>query len=453
MKKGFEQHQESTNKKPKPNLSSSLPICENKKTRDLPNLSECQACGFRIDACSGKNKIQILYSEWRIVLLCKRCLSRIESSQICAYCFNENTNDFFSCSQCKRCVHRTCFIKYRTVSPWSYSCSSSMEFSVCVDCWVPKSMMKSRGFVIDSKRNSHSRVFNDAQSLKDPNFTSKRTVVLALMAPLMAAKKPTVVATKLMEVVAKKPMEVVKMPMESESNALTLEVKREGEDCNDKKVVDDAEFAFKLHREINSSRRISKNLCVKSGSSSVPKLQECNDHLVLRGFDSGNPSVSCELEVCADADKKMSENLDKSVLNPFLCVKDEDVGVQLKEGEGSCSNRLVKSSGDENSTNFESRSCHNNQYESTECKVETSDGKPDRYLLKYIKRKSSSKRVPNGRPKILYDRTSHQCEPHDVGLSVNCSRESRTFSDGSLQSCAFPLQASTCASGLSPDDS
>ncbi|KAJ0077745.1 hypothetical protein Patl1_36967 [Pistacia atlantica] len=390
MKNGYEQHQESTNKKPKSNLA--LPICENKKTRDLPNLSECQTCGFRTDACSGKNRIQILYSEWRIVLLCNRCLSRVESSLICSYCFNETTNDSFSCSQCKRCVHRTCFLKYRTVSPWSYSSSSSMDFSVCVDCWVPESMMKRRGFFIGRNYSSHSKVFSDAQSLKDPNFALERTVVLALMAPPMAAKKL---------------MEVAKMPMEMESNALNLEVKREGDDCNAKKVVDDAELAFKLHRAMNSSRRISKNLCaVKSSSSSVPKIQEY-----------------------------------------------EDIGVQLKEGEGSCSNKLVKSSGDENSTNFESRSCHNNQYESTECKVETCDGKPDRYLLKYRKRNPSSKRVPNGRPKILYERIPNQNQPPDAGISLNCSRESRTFSNGSFQSCAFPLQASTCASGLSPDES
>ncbi|XP_031282711.1 uncharacterized protein LOC116141330 [Pistacia vera] len=435
MKNGYEQHQESTNKKLKSNLA--LPICENKKTRDLPNLSECQTCGFRTDACSGKNRIQILYSEWRIVLLCNRCLSRVESSLICSYCFNETTNDSFSCSQCKRCVHRTCFLKYRTVSPWSYSSSSSMDFSVCVDCWVPESMIKRRGFFIGRNYSSHSKVFNDAQSLKDPNFALERTVVLALMAPPMAAKKL---------------MEVAKMPMEMESNALNLEVKREGDDCNDKKVVDDAELAFKLHRAMNSSRRISKNLCaVKSSSSSVPKIQEFNDNLVLRCSDSGNPSVSCEIEVCAN--KKMNENLDRNVLDPLLCVKDEDIGVQLKEGEGSCSNKLVKSSGDENSTNFESRSCHNNQYESTECKVETCDGKPDRYLLKYRKRNPSSKRVPNGRPKILYERIPNQNQPPDAGLSLNCSRESRTFSNGSFQSCAFPLQASTCASGLSPDQS
>lgn len=45
MKKGCEQHEAFTNKKPKvSNLA--LPIRENKKMGDLTKLWECQACGF-----------------------------------------------------------------------------------------------------------------------------------------------------------------------------------------------------------------------------------------------------------------------------------------------------------------------------------------------------------------------------------------------------------------------
>lgn len=383
--------QESTNRKLllSGDVSARIPDNNNKKTRDLPNLSECQACGFRIDSCSstGNNKIQILYSEWRIVLLCNKCHYRVESSQICSYCFKETSRDFFlTCCQCKRCVHRNCFLKCKSFAPWSYS-SCSMEFSICVDCWLPKSMMKRQGLLSLGKNgtncanlgNSNSRVLNGGG-----NCVVERKIVVALRARGMVERKAV----------------VKERAIEMESKALHMGLKRDAGGENGKKVaVDDAELAFQLHRTMNSSPRISKNLCaVDSSCSRVPKKRGFDGALVLGGSDSGNPSVCLDLEVCID--KKLKESTDRSFLDTFISVNSEDLAVRLKEGEGSCSNNMLKSSGDETSTNFDSRSSHNNQYESTSYKVEICNGKPDRFLLKYRKRSSSFKPLLHNKSKV-----------------------------------------------------
>ncbi|KAL5857318.1 hypothetical protein ACOSQ3_004776 [Xanthoceras sorbifolium] len=272
------------------------------KTRELPNLSECQGCRYRIDCCTaGKTSIQILYSEWRIVLLCQKCLSLVESSQICSYCFKQITQeDFFRCCQCKRCIHTNCFSMYKSIAPLS-------QFSFCVDCWVPKSIIRKRPFFRARKSSN--------------NIPS--------------------------------------------NSALSLEANCDGDgDHNtsrNKVIVDDAQLAFQLHRVMNSSSRISKNFsAVNSSCSSVSKRKELNDN--------------------------------------------ENVVVPFKEGEGSCSDKLVKSSGDENSMNLDSISCQNNPYQSSTFNVEIDNGKLDRYLLKYRKRNS------NNESKTLHEKFPCQSE-------------------------------------------
>lgn len=294
----------------------------NKKTRDLPNLSECQACGFRIDSCTGNDKIQILYSEWRIVLLCCKCLDRIESSKICSYCYKETIEDFLTCSQCKRSVHRNCFLKCKAIDSMS-----SLESLICVDCWVPKSLVKRRELltcrkICNSSADlgiSNSRVSNGGGSCA----VVERKIVFALMATEMIGRKPFV---------------------PKKSNALDLEVKREEGGEIHKKVAsdDDAELAFQLHRSMNSSPRISKNLCVVNSSDShVPKKQECDGVLILGG-----------------------------------------------SGSGSCSSNALKSSGDETSTNFDSRPSYDKRCESASYKLAVCNKQPDRFFFKYRKRGS-----------------------------------------------------------------
>ncbi|XP_019057683.1 PREDICTED: uncharacterized protein LOC104809794 isoform X2 [Tarenaya hassleriana] len=91
-----------------------------KKTRDLPNVSECRACGFRVDSCE-------------------------ESSKICSYCFGDaSMEDCVRCCQCDRSLHSSCFQHYRTVPVCSCNSLPGKDFFICVDCWVPISIARKR---------------------------------------------------------------------------------------------------------------------------------------------------------------------------------------------------------------------------------------------------------------------------------------------------------------------
>lgn len=294
----------------------------NKKTRDLPNLSECQACGFRIDSSTGSDKIQILYSEWRIVLLCCKCLDRIESSKICSYCYKETIEDFLTCSQCERSVHKNCFLKCKVIESMSF-----LESLICVDCWVPQSLVKRRKFLTYRKICTNSTNLGISNSMVSNGGGScavvERKIVFALMASGMKVRKPL---------------------LPKKSNALDSEVKRDEGGEIHKKVAsdDDAELAFQMHRSMNSSPRISKNLCVVNSSDShVPKERDYGGVLILRG-----------------------------------------------SGSGSSSSNALKSSGDETSTNFDSRPSYDKRCECTSYKVKVCNRQPDRFFFKYRKRDS-----------------------------------------------------------------
>ncbi|KAI4318481.1 hypothetical protein MLD38_032179 [Melastoma candidum] len=124
------------------------PTPANRSRRDVLNLLECHACGHRVDMSKGKDRLQTLYSEWRVVLLCRKCLVGVESAVTCSYCFEGCGGDeegSFRCGRCRRRVHKQCFFRYRGIAPWSYSCNSVCEeFEVCIDCWVPRTVARFR---------------------------------------------------------------------------------------------------------------------------------------------------------------------------------------------------------------------------------------------------------------------------------------------------------------------
>ncbi|KAF6163644.1 hypothetical protein GIB67_036104 [Kingdonia uniflora] len=92
--------------------ASSIPF--QKKTRLQPNFSNCHGCSSRVTN-NGKDKLRTLKSEWRIVLLCKKCLEGTESSIICSYCFRGvfDHDVAVDCGQCRRRIHCICIPKHR----------------------------------------------------------------------------------------------------------------------------------------------------------------------------------------------------------------------------------------------------------------------------------------------------------------------------------------------------
>lgn len=254
--------------------SSAFDQLSKRVTRDLPNLSDCHGCGVRINHTDPNDRLQTLDSVWRIVLLCKKCIRRVNSGQTCPYCFKNRDDDSDSCkcSSCKRRVHKDCVSRYGNSPPWSF-CEEGVKSGifVCIDCWVPSFFRKSIGvcrkndkLVLKTQNCGSSSDFRSFEKIsKDPNF-GKRTVVLALK-----AKEKDKTLRK--AVVAKNAKDLAK-------NALTLVAKKDknkgllksssisSDDTNLTEAVNDSELAFQLHRAMNSSRRISKTVCPRNSS-------------------------------------------------------------------------------------------------------------------------------------------------------------------------------------------
>lgn len=348
-----------------------------KKTRDLPNLTECHACGFKIDVCTGKNKLQTLYSEWRVVLLCKKCFSCVKSSQICSYCFSESSSDSLRCVKCKHSVHKNCFLKNKNVAPWSYSCVGS-EFSVCVDCWVPKHVEISRRRTIRSLRKVKSGVIvkkgrvdlvkESSRVLKGGNLTrsmedvvkdakqkAKKKVEAAAMARRVASKK-AVAARRAVELANK----TLNIAANREEGTLNLPSK-----MDPVKVVGCSCLAFDLR--LNNSPMISKSRCLlDTNNLDAPKRWTFS--VDSSGKTSNSRSASGSLR---SLDSDSSTDLSCPCIgrcDMITSPKDGECTAELKEGEGSCSDRLINFSGENSALHGEERS--------------------DRYFFKYVRRKS-----------------------------------------------------------------
>ncbi|KAI6701682.1 hypothetical protein NL676_016006 [Syzygium grande] len=419
-----------------------------KKTRDLPNLSQCHACGFRIDLVDGKNRLQPLYSEWRIVLLCKKCLIWVDSSVICSYCFSETSGECFRCCVCRRRVHKNCFLKYKNVAPWSYSCSGS-EFSVCVDCWVPKSMVRVNGA---SKRRSNGRavcglgrprLLEDGdcamKSLEDVVKDANCAVELKNAAACKAkekAQKKVAVATRAVELAT----DALDKVANKDASSLLL-CKERGGDCDDK-VVDDEVLAIQLHRSINSSPRISKNFCsVNRSCTDVSRMWTYVRRAPAGASGPGNATVNGKHEKLAfqlhhslNSSLRISKNwcsTSKSctdVPRMWTYVRRASAK-ELRPGNATTNGKLqfgmndaidvrpdekldecmVKSDGDGENTELPLKEeessfsnfmgsegqfcCEHNKF--TEPEHEGSDVNFDRYVIKYRKRSLTLDRVPD----------------------------------------------------------
>ncbi|PNX71548.1 hypothetical protein L195_g027428 [Trifolium pratense] len=199
------------------NRSNSDP---HKKTRDLPNLTECHGCGFKIDVCTGRNRLRPLYSEWRVVLLCS-------------------------------------------------------EFSVCVDCWVPKHMEIARRRRLRKiksgrieKKGKVDVVKESSRVLSGGNLI--RSVADVVKEATNDVKKKLEAAARAREVAIKRAV-AARRAVELANNALSLVANREKSTLNlpskidPVKVVRSSYLAFDLH--LNSPTKISKTRCLLNTSS------------------------------------------------------------------------------------------------------------------------------------------------------------------------------------------
>jgi hypothetical protein len=283
-------------------------------------------------------------------------------------------------------------MKYRSVAPWSYSCSGE-EFSVCVDCWVPRPIAVSRGRRRKIRRTGKSgEALDGAKSLKDvaedANCVAEKKIEAAARAREEALRKA---------VVARRAVELA-------TNALDF-VARRHESGEKEGVVDDAEMAFRLHRAMNSSPRTSRKLLVRGSGLRNPSREVCTDNKSVSEhlYQDGDSSTDVD---CPKPDGRIDVRTGEKDCD----AEDENVGVPMKEGEVSYSIKLFKSDRDDNSMDSANRS-----------EVERYKGKPNRYLLKYCRRNRRPEATLDRKSSFSYDGFHLVNQASAAGLLISCS--------------------------------
>ncbi|KAJ8648380.1 hypothetical protein MRB53_001403 [Persea americana] len=118
----------SRSSKKKPYIPSKPSSFTPKTLNHFPILSTCHSCGTRANTA-----LQTLANQWRIVLLCPNCITSIESSEICSYCFSKvsvSPSDSIDCSSCDCRVNRSCLSFLPTASN-SFTCVDYWELKAC----------------------------------------------------------------------------------------------------------------------------------------------------------------------------------------------------------------------------------------------------------------------------------------------------------------------------------
>lgn len=419
-----------------------------KKTRDMPNLSECHNCGYRINTSNSKDRLQTLNSEWRVVLLCIRCFNRVESAELCSYCFTETSSDdeCYRCRKCARRVHRYCVSNYQGTAPWSYSYSGSgSDFTFCVDCWVPKSYAKLRSVAISKQISSRKRKIS-----KSDEIPSKSLEDVVKEANCGVETKAAVAARAREKAVMK--AVVARQAMELANSALDLVAKRDDNNTAVPVDVDDAELAFRLHRAMNSSPRISKNSCsVNLACLDLPTTEDSGTTLLVTTSRLGEHQENGKSDEMVARLKQ--DEADCSIMdNPR--GKQEDLHLN---GSGSHCQFKCDMKADRYSLKYYKRKSRNMKA-TPDCKPmlqyfkRKSNLKAVRNckpMLQYCKRKSSLKAIPDCKPMLLQEHFLLESQPSAPGVLVNCFKESKTVTNAPSQACAVPMQASAHASGTS----
>ncbi|KAJ8633931.1 hypothetical protein MRB53_027267 [Persea americana] len=349
----------SRSSKKKPYIPSKPSSSTPKTLNHFPILSTCHSCGTRANTA-----LQTLASQWRIVLLCPNCITSIESSEICSYCFSKvsiSPLDGIDCSSCDCRVHRSCL---------SFLPTASNSFT-CVDCWEPKAR----------KRPSPPPPPPDPASDSSP-----RSVIRERRGDLQDVEKVVAAAATARERAGKKAASA-KEAAERARTALGIAflVARD-----ENSVHVNKELAAQLHSLMISSPRISRVLSFAdsgsiaaldeklfegidfNGYSISEKIEACiskifENHVVTDTASDRNSSVELELvngEMTKLGDKQM-ENGGVEGLRRGQEVgaaekfdgKDERLEMPMREEQGSCSNKVANSSEDDNSVESGSGCC------------------------------------------------------------------------------------------------
>lgn len=351
---------------------------------------------------------------------------------------------------------------------------------------MPKPIALSRSRSRSQSQNNF-KGNSDQSSRVLPDLNSLKSLQDAANDASSVAKNKIEVAVKAREEAVRKAL-VARKAVELANGALDFVAS----DANNKEeedgvFIDDVELAFRLHRVMNSSPRISSNFCSLNTSCLA---------IIPRSAASGNPSVCGKLQLCSD--NKLRENPDKSVSEPSVCVRPSD-------GDGNSSTEIIRenSNGDDTTMDSANLSSGNerkpttapkDRYRFKYCRFKPATVPKDRYRIKYCRWKPVTVpkdryqfkycRCKPARPKDRYrvkycrrnfrlktlvddgEQSKFSCDGFLLvnegsasapapapGLVMTCSNESVTISNATLQCCVVPLQASACASDSFQDQS
>ncbi|KAJ8572555.1 hypothetical protein K7X08_009066 [Anisodus acutangulus] len=307
-------------------------------------------------------------------------------------------------SSCKRGVHKDCVSRYGNSAPWSF-CSSEegvkLGSFVCIDCWVPRFFRKSIG-VCKKTLNCTSDVKSFEKFAKDSNF-GKRKVVLALKAKDYTLPKA---------VVAKNALGLV--PKKDKNKGLLKSSSVRIDDANLTEAVNDADFAFQLHRAMNSSQRISKTLCpINSSYVGDPEILE-SSNVSCKLLDFGQTVSNYPAELLTYKRSRLKRKMCKEMVGLSDLIS-EELNLRVSQREGSQDNLHLQdvstlgplSSGGDNTVQGDF--CANNIVQAESCNTQQ-----DRFLLKYSRRKKCSELGSDVR-----EDTFPQPTP-DTSIPTNC---------------------------------
>lgn len=232
----------------------------------------------------------------------------MESSQLCSYCLSEvGDKGCYRCCECGRCVHRECV---------SSCFGSEIGFSVCVDCWVPELLANSN------------KVY---KRRRDKKSACRKSVQNAASVGKIAVEKKAAVAGKAKEnalrgaIMARRAVELATGAIELVDKKNERLVSRGNNACDaaDTAVIDVSELVFRLHRAMNGSPRLSRNLTLDNlNHLAVPRVSESSDNVSARSLCSGgcfNTSASGTIGVCQNS--KSCENTNATAAGTLVYVR------------------------------------------------------------------------------------------------------------------------------------
>lgn len=393
-----------------------------KKTRELPNLSDCHGCAVRINYTNPRDRLQPLDSMWRIVLLCKKCTKRVKSGDLCPYCFTAvvDETDYFKCGDCHHSIHKDCVSQN----------GSELGFSVCVDCWVPDAVANSIRVRKKKLRKKNNEACDQAATLPESTNAVGETNELNSLGVAAVTKTSENVIRK--AVVANNDVELAK-------GVLNVGAGGKVEGSCEKKAVDDAELAFMLHRAINGSTRTSTHACLMSSFRGDDKPLICysrrraHKKFILMNSYSLDLPLICYYRRHGKGGLRNSASLNA----PLLCYYRRRFGKKACSHDRECVNSGCKRSDrvDKHlsvySNGLKACSCGSNSEDSlngNEC--EENDGgisnrKPPRYLLKYYRFRKGTPR-----PSVLFKASDCDSSMDSAALITESRENTRNPGNG-----------------------